>query len=63
VSDRWLGMGILGCDLMFISCPLVGSGISVQNPDRPGVPGGNMVRDLLRRAAEYVSFSFLGCQD
>ncbi|KAJ3809007.1 hypothetical protein EV368DRAFT_87747 [Lentinula lateritia] len=35
------------------------SGISVQNPDRPGgrgerdtVPGGNMVRDLLRRAAE-----------
>jgi UBX domain-containing protein 1 len=30
------------------------SGISVQNPDRPGVPGGNMVRDLLRRAAEYV---------
>lgn len=31
------------------------SGISVQNPDRPGaVPGGNLVRDLLRRAAEYV---------
>ncbi|ESK91829.1 p47 protein isoform c [Moniliophthora roreri MCA 2997] len=34
------------------------SGISVQNPGRPGgggeggVPGGNMVRDLLRRAAE-----------
>jgi len=30
------------------------SGISIQNPDRPGggVPGGNMVRDLLRRAAE-----------
>ncbi|EIM80620.1 SEP-domain-containing protein [Stereum hirsutum FP-91666 SS1] len=30
------------------------SGISVQNPDRPGgnVPGGNVVRDLLRRAAE-----------
>ncbi|KAJ3787083.1 SEP-domain-containing protein, partial [Lentinula aff. detonsa] len=35
------------------------SGISVQNPDRPGagrggdaVPGGNMVRDILRRAAE-----------
>lgn len=30
------------------------SGISVQNPDRPGraVPGGNLVRDLLRRAAE-----------
>ncbi|KIK65138.1 hypothetical protein GYMLUDRAFT_71027 [Collybiopsis luxurians FD-317 M1] len=49
------------------------SGISVQNPDRPGasgVPGGNMVRDLLRRAAEYepgpppiaetVSHSFVG---
>jgi hypothetical protein len=31
------------------------SGISVQNPDRPGtVPGGNVVRDLLRRAAECV---------
>ncbi|TCD71049.1 hypothetical protein EIP91_000141 [Steccherinum ochraceum] len=30
------------------------SGISVQNPDRPGRsgPGGNLVRDLLRRAAE-----------
>ncbi|KZT00093.1 SEP-domain-containing protein [Laetiporus sulphureus 93-53] len=30
------------------------SGISVQNPGRPGgdVPGGNLVRDLLRRAAE-----------
>ncbi|KAI0667540.1 hypothetical protein C8Q78DRAFT_1105457 [Trametes maxima] len=29
------------------------SGISVQNPDRPGaVPGGDIVRDLLRRAAE-----------
>jgi len=30
------------------------SGISVENPDRPGraVPGGNLVRDLLRRAAE-----------
>ncbi|KAI0764262.1 hypothetical protein BD413DRAFT_615967 [Trametes elegans] len=29
------------------------SGISVQNPDRPGaVPGGDLVRDLLRRAAE-----------
>ncbi|KAK7047585.1 protein phosphatase regulator [Paramarasmius palmivorus] len=32
------------------------SGISVQNPGRPGgesgVPGGDMVRDLLRRAAE-----------
>ena len=28
------------------------SGISVQNPDRAAVPGGNMVRDLLRRAAE-----------
>ncbi|SJL08724.1 uncharacterized protein ARMOST_12093 [Armillaria ostoyae] len=29
------------------------SGISIQNPDRArGVPGGNMVRDLLRRAAE-----------
>ncbi|KAI0357190.1 SEP-domain-containing protein [Trametes cingulata] len=29
------------------------SGISVQNPDRPAaVPGGNLVRDLLRRAAE-----------
>ncbi|KAF9022813.1 SEP-domain-containing protein [Hymenopellis radicata] len=30
------------------------SGISVQNPDhgRGNVPGGNMVRDLLRRAAE-----------
>ncbi|KAF9808997.1 hypothetical protein IEO21_07652 [Rhodonia placenta] len=29
------------------------SGISIQNPDRPAaVPGGNLVRDLLRRAAE-----------
>jgi hypothetical protein len=29
------------------------SGISVQNPDRnPNVPGGDIVRDLLRRAAE-----------
>ncbi|OCH91979.1 SEP-domain-containing protein [Obba rivulosa] len=29
------------------------SGISVQNPDRPGAtPGGDLVRDLLRRAAE-----------
>jgi len=29
------------------------SGISVQNPNRPGaVPGGSLVRDLLRRAAE-----------
>ncbi|KAI0641683.1 SEP-domain-containing protein [Trametes meyenii] len=29
------------------------SGISVQNPDRPGAaPGGDLVRELLRRAAE-----------
>ena len=29
------------------------SGLSVQNPDRQrAVPGGDMVRDLLRRAAE-----------
>jgi len=28
------------------------SGISVENPDRARVPGGDMVRDLLRRAAE-----------
>ncbi|TFK68923.1 SEP-domain-containing protein [Pluteus cervinus] len=29
------------------------SGISVENPDRPrGVPGGNLVQDLLRRAAQ-----------
>lgn len=28
----------------------------MQNPDRAPIPGaGNMVRDLLRRAAEYVS--------
>ena len=32
------------------------SGLSIQNPDRAGphVPGGDMVRDLLRRAAECV---------
>ena len=36
----------------------VRSGISVQNPNRQGaVPGGNLVQDLLRRAAEYVSDS------
>ncbi|KAJ3713679.1 hypothetical protein C8R42DRAFT_592677, partial [Lentinula raphanica] len=40
------------------------SGISVQNPDRPGaerggaVPGGDMVRNILRRAAEYVPIPF-----
>lgn len=29
------------------------SGLSIQNPDRRGaMPGGRMVRDLLRRAAE-----------
>jgi len=29
------------------------SGLSIENPDRPrAVPGGNMVRDLLRRAAQ-----------
>jgi hypothetical protein len=29
------------------------SGISIENPDRQrGVPGGDMVRELLRRAAE-----------
>ncbi|KAH9938800.1 uncharacterized protein BXZ73DRAFT_89178 [Epithele typhae] len=28
------------------------SGISVQNPDRGGAPGGDLVRDLLRRAQE-----------
>jgi hypothetical protein len=34
----------------------VSSGISVQNPDRQGaLPGGHTVRDLLRRAAEYVA--------
>lgn len=31
------------------------SGISVENPDRQrAMPGGNMVRDLLRRAEQYV---------
>ncbi|KAH7908817.1 hypothetical protein BJ138DRAFT_310443 [Hygrophoropsis aurantiaca] len=28
------------------------SGINVENPDRQRLPGGNMVRDILRRAAE-----------
>jgi len=28
------------------------SGLSVENPGRPGIPGGNVVRDLLQRAAE-----------
>lgn len=30
------------------------SGLSIQDPGRRGPPGGNMVRDLLRRAAECV---------
>jgi hypothetical protein len=31
------------------------SGLSVQNPNSaPRLPGGDTVRDLLRRAAEYV---------
>lgn len=31
------------------------SGISVENPDsQRSVPGGAMVRDILRRAAQYV---------
>lgn len=35
------------------------SGINVQNPDRQrSVPGGDMVRDLLRRAAQYVQVCF-----
>ena len=29
------------------------SGLSVQNPDR-AVPGGDLVRNLLRKAAQYV---------
>ena len=34
---------------------LVFSGISVQNPNARGnAPGGRMVQDILRRAAEYV---------
>ena len=33
------------------------SGINVENPDRRrAAPGGNMVRDLLRRAAQYVAY-------
>ena len=36
------------------------SGINVENPDRRrAVPGGNMVRDLLRRAAQYVAYQLL----
>jgi hypothetical protein len=35
-----------------ICCSLF-SGLSIENPDRQrAVPGGNMVRDLLRRAAQ-----------
>lgn len=35
-----------------IRCSLF-SGLSIENPDRQrAVPGGNMVRDLLRRAAQ-----------
>lgn len=30
------------------------SGLSVQNPDR-AVPGGDLVRNLLRKAAQYVA--------
>ena len=31
------------------------SGLSIENPDRQSaVPGGNMVRDLLRRAAQLA---------
>jgi hypothetical protein len=30
------------------------SGLSVQNPNSQRTPGGGVVRDLLRRAAEYV---------
>lgn len=40
------------------------SGLSVQNPNRTrGIPGGDMVRDLLRRAAEYVQSSLCFCSD
>jgi hypothetical protein len=36
------------------------SGLSIQNPEAAqNVPGGNLVRDLLRRAAEYVSLAFV----
>jgi len=35
------------------------SGLSVQNPGRQSqIPGGNVVRDLLRRAAECVHLTF-----
>jgi len=35
-----------------VSDPLPSSGISVENPGRPNFPGGSLVQDLLRRAAE-----------
>lgn len=35
-----------------ISDPPRSSGISVENPGRPNLPGGSLVQDLLRRAAE-----------
>lgn len=38
-------------DLNHIS-DLPPSGISVENPGRPNFPGGSLVQDLLRRAAE-----------
>lgn len=54
-------MGIPPLLVLFVHSLKLCSGISVQNPDRPGggrsMPGGNMVRDLLRQAAEYVSLS------
>ena len=51
------------CDgLLHFRCILivyVRSGISVENPDAArNIPGGDVVRDLLRRAAEYVLDNF-----
>lgn len=41
-------------DFNYLPNPPSSSGISVENPGRPSLPGGSLVQDLLRRAAEQV---------
>ena len=48
-------------DELILRSVVVGSGINVENPDRPsGPPGsGGIVKDILRKAAQCVNMSHL----
>jgi len=62
-GENWYAGGerryVLHFRLLSSQCYILDSGISIENPDRGARSGNNVVRDILRKAAEYVSKSLI----